>query len=93
MGPFCVTQPNPTHGQLCASPCRRGDIKRCRDPSVRLSVRLSAHLGQLVAQRLGQATGAVRTADPSARGRRSAAIGGRGAYRLAARDNLFGLLR
>ena len=51
-------------------------------PSVRLSV-CSSHLGQLGAQRLGQlgaqhgqATRAVRTADPSAHGRRSAAIGG-----------------
>ena len=43
-------------------------------PSVRLSV-CSSHLGQLGAQH-GQATRAVRTADPSAHGRRSAAIGG-----------------
>ena len=49
------------------------------DAAVRPSVCLS-HLGQLGAQRLGQATRAVRTADPSAHGRRSA-----GAYRLAAR--------
>jgi len=45
------------------------------DAAIRPSVCLS-HLGQLGAQRLGQATRAVRTADPSAHGRRSAAIGG-----------------
>ena len=38
-------------------------------------------LGQLDAQRLDQATRAVRTADPSAHGRRSAAIGGVGTCR------------
>ena len=51
--------------------------------SVRPSV-CPSHLGQLSAQRLGQAIRAVRTADPSVHGRRSAAIGGAGAYRLAA---------
>ena len=62
-------------------PAVRG-IRRCRDPSVRPYVcptwpRRSAHRpGQLGAQRLGQDTAAVRTADPSAHGRRSAAIGG-----------------
>jgi len=49
-------------------------IKRSRNSS-RPSVCLSRQ-GQLGAQRLGQATRAVRTADPSAHGRRSAAIGG-----------------
>ena len=43
--------------------------------AIRLSVRLSVPPG-LGAQRLCQATRAVRTADPSAHGRRSAAIGG-----------------
>ena len=43
--------------------------------SLRLSV-CRSHLGQLGVQRLGQATRAVRTADLSAHGRRSAAIGG-----------------
>jgi len=69
-------------------------IKRCRDPSVRLSVCLSVPpglgaqcLGQLDAQRLGQATSAVRTADPSAHGRRSSAIGG--GHIVSPRDNLF----
>ena len=42
-----------------------GGIKQCRDPSIRPFVCLS-HVGQLGAQRLGQATRAVRTADPSA---------------------------
>jgi len=49
-------------------------IKRSRNSS-RPSVCLSRQ-GQLGAQRLGQATRAVRTADPSAHGRRSAEIGG-----------------
>jgi len=50
------------------APCRRGAL------SVRPSVGPTwQHLG---AQCHGQATGAVRTADPSAHGRRSAAIGG-----------------
>jgi len=44
-------------------------------PSVCLPV-CRSHLGQLCAPRLGQASRAVRTADPSAHGRRSAAIGG-----------------
>ena len=48
-------------------------IKRCRDTSVRPSVRLS--VDRTLAAAL-QATRAVRTADPSAHGRRSAAIGG-----------------
>jgi len=56
-------------------------------PSVCLSV-CRSHLGQLGAQRLCQATRAVRTADPSAHGRRSAAIGGVGAYLVSSRDNL-----
>ena len=43
--------------------------------AIRLSVRLYVQPG-LGAQRLCQATRAVRTADPSAHGRRSAAIGG-----------------
>jgi len=49
-------------------------IKRSRNSS-RPSVCLSRQ-GQLGAQRLGQATRAVRSADPSAHGRRSAEIGG-----------------
>jgi len=57
------------------------------DAAIRLSVCLS-HLGQLGAQRLGQATRAVRTADPSAHGHRSAAIGGR--HIVSPCDNLFG---
>ena len=56
------------------------------DAAISLSVCLS-HLGQLGAQRLGPATRAVRTADPSAHGRRSAAIGGR--HIVSPRDNLF----
>jgi len=43
---------------------------------VRPSVRPTWTIAQLGAQRLGLATSAVRTADPSAHGRRSAAIGG-----------------
>jgi len=54
-------------------PRRRGGA--LSDAAISLSVCLS-HLGQLGAQRLGPATRAVRTADPSAHGRRSAAIGG-----------------
>ena len=68
----------------CYVPAVRS-IKRCRDPSVRPSVRLS-HLGLLGAHRLGQATRAVRTADPYAHGRRSAAICGR--HIVSPRDNL-----
>ena len=56
------------------APRRMGGIKHCRDPSVRLSVPPGP--GQLGAESLGEATRAVRTADPSAHGRRSAAIGG-----------------
>ena len=61
---------------LC--PSAVGGIKQCRDPPVRLSVPPA-----LGARRLGQTTRTVRTADPSAHGRRSAAIGG--AHRLVAR--------
>jgi len=51
-------------------PPHRGGIKRCHDPCVYLSVRLS-----------------VQTVDPSAYGRRSAAI--RGGHIVLLRDNLF----
>jgi len=54
--------------------------------SVRPSVP-PARLRQLGTQRLGQATRPVRTADPSAHGRRFAAIGGR--HIVAPRDKLF----
>ena len=53
-------------GAVLLFPRRRGALS---DAAVRPSVRLS-HLGQL-----GAATRAVRTADPSAHGRRSASIG------------------
>ena len=55
-------------------------------PSVCPSVGPTWRLGQLGAQHLGQATAAVRTADPSAHGRRSAAIGGE--HIVSPRDNL-----
>jgi len=55
--------------------------------SICLSVCLS-HLGQLGMLRVGQATRAVQTVDPSAYGRRSAAIRGGGQIVLL-RDNLF----
>ena len=63
-------------GLLC--PCRRGDIKRYRDPSVCLSVPAQA-IGTLAACSW-PTTRDMQTADPSADGRRSAgsriAIGG-----------------
>ena len=62
-------------------------------PSVFLPVRLSVppglgaqRLGQLGAQLLDQATRAVRTADLSAHGRRSAAMGG--GHIVSPRNNL-----
>jgi len=67
--------------RLLCSPAE-GGIKRRRDPSVRPSV--------CPIQRLGQATRAVRNADPSARGHRSAAIGMEGDIVLPC-DSLFSI--
>jgi len=72
----------PTPHPSVIMPPAVGGIKRCRGLSVPPSLG-AARIGQLGAQGLVQATRAVRTADPSAHGRRSAAIDGWGAYRLA----------
>ena len=69
MRPFAVTT------VLTCYARRRGDIERCREPPVSTAPGSAAPLAIGSAAAL-QATRAVRTADPSAHGRRSAVIGG-----------------
>ena len=78
---------------MVASDCRLICPAAFSDAAIRPSVCpfvCRSHLGQLGAQRFVQATRDVRTADLSAHGRRSAAIGG--GHIVSPRGNFFCIL-